>query len=227
MRKIQIAVFFSLLLLPLVAFGQDDWRDRQPPRGYDHRRVIDDSFDVTPFLGYRYGGTLYADQANLFNRDVDVASAPNFGVAFDIPIQNTGLKIELSVDNQETNFSNGSSNLFGNNQNLGDFGVTYWQAGLLIPFATSRNARPYFTIAGGVANLRPDQANANSSNRFAASAGIGVKVPLNRNVSLRVEEKGFFTSTTNNNNDCTGCTLIDSNRNFFQGETNVGVGFSF
>src|SRR5580765_7889674 len=55
MRKL-----FLLLLLVLVTpslFAQD-WRDR---RGDRSDRYRDNAFELTPFAGYRWGGTLYSN----------------------------------------------------------------------------------------------------------------------------------------------------------------------
>src|SRR5947208_2013775 len=118
MRK---AVFVFLLLSASSLFAQD-WRGRR------YERYRDDQVDLTPFLGYRYGGTLYADQSNL----------------------------------------------------------------------------------------------------FAASAAIGVKVPLQRNLAIRVEERGFYTSMSNYDNRCRACYYnYDYNHDLVQGETNVGLDFKF
>jgi len=78
MRKVLFV--FALLLIPASLFAQD-WR-----RGYRNRPYADNFFELSPFLGYRYGGTIYADQTALFNQDVAVDSAANFGVNFAIPV---------------------------------------------------------------------------------------------------------------------------------------------
>ena len=216
MRK---ALFVLLLvLLPASSLLAQPWRNRR----YEPYR--DNQIDLTPFIGYRYGGTIYADQSRLFTQNVDVQSSMNYGVNLGIPINPYGLKGELMVDRQDTNFTNGGG-LFSPNANLGDFHVTYYQAGVLIPFSESRTATPYVAITGGVANLDPDIQGVSASNRFAASAAIGVKVPLQRNLAIRVEERGFYTALSNYNN-CRNC-YYNYNHDLYQGETNVGLDFKF
>lgn len=223
MRK---SLFVAVLLfVPLLAFGQDDsWRDRPASRDRYNNRGADNTFDLTPFVGYRYGGTLYADQSNLFRTDVDVASSANFGLNVGIPIANGGMKLELMVDHQSTHLTR-DSGLFSSGGNFGDMGITYYQAGLLLPFAQSRTVTPFVVFSAGVANLDPQINGVSSSNRFAASAGIGVKVPINRSVDIRVEARGFFTSTDNRDDTCSRCG--DASRDLYQGETNFGFGFKF
>jgi len=217
MRKLLFV--FALLLIPASLFAQD-WR-----RGYRNRPYADNFFELSPFVGYRYGGTIYADQTALFNQDVAVNSAANFGVNFAIPVSN-GWKVELMVDRQNTQFSGGGNGLFVPNNSLGNFDITYFQGGLQIPFAVTRSATPYFAVSAGVANLDPRVSGATSSTRFAASAGIGVKVPINRNVGIKIEERGFFTALSNYGDNCRSC-YYTYNHDLYQGETNFGVFFRF
>jgi len=185
-------------------------------------------FDITPFGGYTYGGTLYADQSILFRNDVSIAGAGNFGVDFGIPISNTGMKVELMVNRQNTNFTTNSNTLFSPGGNLGNFAVTYFHGGLLLPFAQTRTTTPYVIVSAGVTNLKPDRPGVSADNRFSASAGVGVKVPISRNVNFRIEERGYFTSLSNNSgNSCSSCAFYNYNHDLYQGETNVGIGFSF
>lgn len=221
MRKLLLVV--AILLIPAsTLLAQDEpWRNRPSRYG---RGTADNFFELMPFVGYRYGGTLYADQSKLFNRNVDVESAGNFGANFAIPVVN-GMKVELLFDRQNTHFTNGGG-LFAPNDRLGGFDITYFQGGLVIPFAVSRQATPYFAIGAGIANLDPRVNGASSDTRFAANAGIGVKVPLGRNLGLRLEERGYFTSMGNHNDNCRVCNY-NYNHDLYQGETNLGVFFRF
>jgi opacity protein-like surface antigen len=222
MRKLLLVV--AILMIPVSSLlAQDEpWRNRPGRYG---RYTGDNFFELMPFVGYRYGGTIFADQTNLFNHDVTVESAANFGANFAIPVAN-GLKVELLVDRQNTHFTNGAGGLFAPNDRLGAFDITYFQGGLLVPFAVSRQATPYFVVGAGIANLDPRVSGASSDTRFSANAGIGVKVPLSRNVGIRLEERGYFTSMSNSNNNCRAC-YYNYNHDLYQGETNVGVFFRF
>ncbi len=218
MRKAAFLLF--LLLLPTSLFAQytrGRGRYRDTPR--------DNAVELTPFLGYRYGGTLYADQSDLFRDDVDLKSSADVGAFLGLPLGDTGMKIELLVSHQQTELEPGGG-LFNPNNPVGDIDVTYYQAGVLVPFARSRNATPFVSIAAGIANLDPKFGGVDSENRFSASAGIGVKVPFSPNIGLRLEARGYYTSTSNYDN-CTVCRYYDTNRDLYQGETNLGLVISF
>jgi hypothetical protein len=214
-----------VLLVPVSLLAQDDsWRNRRGDRR--DRYFNQNMFEFTPFGGYRYGGTIFADQTQLFGgQDVKVASGVNYGLNFAIPI-GTDWKVELMANRQDTHFTTGGG-LFSPNDRLGKFHITYFHGGLQIPFAVSRAATPFAIISAGVANLDPEIRNASADNRFSASAGIGVKVPFNRNVGLRIEARGYYTNLNyNSSSSCSYCSYT-YNRDLYQGETNVGLFISF
>lgn len=223
MRK---AVFLVvLLLLPTSLFaqyGRGRGRDRDRDRYRDTPSMH--AFELTPFAGYRYGGTIFADQTFLFGEDVDLASSASLGVNFGIPLGDTPMKLELMASHQSTHLQSGGG-LFAPDDRIADIDVTYYHAGLQIPFATSRNAAPFLVVSAGVADLDPQIAGVSAENRFSASAGVGVKVPLHRNLGLRFEARGFFTSL-NDDRGCSRCGY-DNSRDLYQGETSLGLTFSF
>jgi hypothetical protein len=222
MRK--LCLILILIAIPTSLFAQDDpdWRNRRAERDR-YARNTENAFELTPMIGYRYGGTLYADQANLFRTDVEVASHMNYGANFGIPIVG-GLKVELMVNRQDTHFTRGSG-LFTPNDNLGNFHITYFHGGLQIPFNVSRNVTPYIVVSAGIANLDPELANVSPDNKFSASGGVGVKVPIGRNAGIRLEARGYFTALDDQDR-CSQC-FYTRDHNLYQGETNLGLYLRF
>ncbi|HEX6101070.1 MAG TPA: outer membrane beta-barrel protein [Thermoanaerobaculia bacterium] len=225
MRKAVLAVLLLLTALPMLAQDRDDdWRRRRPD--YDDRRYSprDSAFELTPFIGYRWGGTIFADQTFIFGQDVDVEPSPNFGVNFAIPLGDTGMKLELMANRQSSELSTGGG-LFEPEDEVADIDVTYLHGGLQIPFARSRNATPYVIVSAGLANLDPQLTGVDAEQRFSASAGIGVKVPMSRSLSFRFEGRGYYTALEEDD-ECTVCDYF-YNQDFYQGEVNAGLVFSF
>jgi opacity protein-like surface antigen len=220
MRKYLFLVL--LILIPTTAFAQrgprdDDWRNRRyAPRN--------NAFELTPFVGYRWGGTIFADQTFIFGEDVDVASSANFGVNLGIPLGDSGMKLELMANRQASELET-EGGLFEPENEVADIDVTYLHAGLQFPFAQSRNATPYFIVSAGLANLDPQITGISAENRFSASAGVGVKLPISNNLGLRLEGRGYFTALEEED-DCTVCDYF-YNEDFYQGEVNLGLVFSF
>ena len=103
---------------------------------------------------------------------------------------------------------------------------SYYHAGLLMPFNQSRSATPFVIVSAGMTNLDPKMSGVSSSNKFSASAGVGVKVPINPSLSLRGEIRGYFTAV-GNNSGCNRCSYGYNDSNFYQGEANLGLTFRF
>ncbi len=224
MRKVCLIAVLVLVAAPSL-FAQP-WRDGGRDRNY--RRNQDNRFELTPFIGYTNGGTIFTDNTNLFNQDVQASSSANFGANFGIPLGYTNMKLELMVNRQDTNLTAGGGGLFEPDNRVANFHVTYYHGGLLIPFNESRNATPFVVVSAGVGNLQPDIEGVSSSNRFSASAGVGVKVPVSPNFGIRLEGRGFFTSLGNgsNSNNCRYCN-DNSGHDFYQGQVNLGFAISF
>src|SRR5215213_6626237 len=216
-----ILTFSSTVFAQSIDRNRDGWRDRDR----DRYRRADTTFEFTPFGGYTWGGTLYGDTTG-FRDDFDVASSGNFGAILGIPLGFNDVKLELMANRQNTHLQLGGG-LFDPNDRVSDFGVSYYQAGLQIPIARSYGAVPFIVLTAGVANLDINQPGLSQETRFAGSAGVGVKVPVNRNVGFRVEARGFFTSLDDDRGDnCFRCNS-DFGRDLYQGETNVGLVISF
>ena len=220
------AVLMVLLLASTTAvFAQDRGRDEEwrRRRAYDDTPRLD-AVELSVFAGYRWGGTVFADNSFVFREDLQVEASPSFGADIAIPIGRSGLKLTLMASRQSSELGTGGG-LFEPDNDVADFDVTYFHGGVQIPFARSRNAVPYALVSAGIANLDPQIPGLSDETRFSASAGVGVKVPLGRALSLRFEGRGFYTSLEDNT-DCSFCDyFID--QNFYQGEVNAGLSISF
>lgn len=223
MRKYTI-LFFLLTLIPTAVFAQDDWRRRRGDDDRDRDRYRRETFELSPFIGYRWGGTIFADQSFVFDQDVDVASNPNFGINFAFPLGDSGMKLELMANRQSSELES-ESGLFEPDDEIADIDVTYLHAGLQFPFARSRNATPYVVVSAGLANLDPQVSGVSAENRFSASAGVGVKLPMSDALSIKLEGRGYYTALEEDN-DCAFCDYF-YNQDFYQGEVNLGLIFSF
>lgn len=222
MRKFLVLVV--LLLIPASLFAQD-WRNRRAPRDrYGYGFGLDNKFELTPFAGYTWGGTIYADQTNVFNQDVNAESSANIGVDFAIPLRQ-GFKIELMAAHQSADLTTGNGGLFTPNNRVASMDINYYQAGLQIPFNTGHNVYPFVIVTAGVANLSPNISGVASATRFAMSAGGGVKVPINPNMGIRFDIRGYVTQL-GNDNVCDRCSY-GYNNTFYQGQANLGVFFAF
>jgi opacity protein-like surface antigen len=215
MRK--YSLLFLLLLLSTTSLFAQDWRRSR-------RTPYEDRFELTPFVGYRWGGTIFADQTFVFTQDLDVKNSANFGINLGIPLGESGMKLELMANHQSSELET-DRGLFQPTNGIADIDITYLHAGLQIPFARSRNLTPYVVASAGIANLDPQLGGVSDETRFSASAGIGIKAPISNNVSFRFEGRGYYTALEDQS-DCRICDYY-YNRDFYQGEVNLGLVFSF
>jgi hypothetical protein len=229
----RLALVLVLLVVPtlLIAQDRDDrWREGDRDRDRYGRRYDAprrNTFEITPFAAYRWGGTLFEDRTGLFGQDVDVASSAALGLNFGIPIGDTPLKLELMINRQDTYLTSGGG-LFEPDTRIADFDITQYHAGLQIPFGDAYAAQPFVVFSAGVANLDPQVAGVSPENRFSASAGVGLKVPINRNVALRVETRGYFTSLGTDEDDDCGFRCDDEfGHDLYQGEVSLGLSIGF
>ncbi|HEY0788071.1 MAG TPA: hypothetical protein VGE86_05465, partial [Thermoanaerobaculia bacterium] len=80
MRKAALIVALLLLPLPLLA---------QP------------TVDLTPFIGYRWGGTIDDEASNVFGSDLAVADSGSYGAILGLGLS-PNFQIELSASRQES-----------------------------------------------------------------------------------------------------------------------------
>jgi hypothetical protein len=220
MRKLLLAVVLLLAPLSLFAQSYDDDRARSWAQS-------DPTVEINPFFGLRWGGTLLGEDTGLYE-DVDIDNSEDYGINVAFPLGRTPLKLELMVNRQSSELVSGRG-LFDPQGAIADIDVTYYHAGVLIPFGTSPTVTPYGIISAGVTNLDPQINGLTDENRFSASAGFGLKVPFTRNFGVRVEARGYWTAIGREDryyDDCYYCEDY-SYRNLSQGEANAGVYLKF
>ena len=93
--------------------------------------------------------------------------------------------------------------------------------------------KPYAVGGLGVTRLTPDQVG-NTDTRFSVSLGLGLRWPVTRHFSVRLEGKGLVTFLSDNTSvfcrsGQTGllCNIRGDGRAFIQGEFLAGAAFAF
>jgi len=148
--------------------------------------------ELTPMLGYRWGGEIQAEDTALFSTDVEVNAGESFGLVINVPITRY-FQLELMADRQDAEL--GEDLLFAPDFQGGEIGLTYYHVGALWQFHTGRFS-PFVVSSIGVTSLDPDLPGARSDTRFSASLGGGVKLRVNEYLGFRLEARGFWTDTS-------------------------------
>jgi len=188
------------------------------------------AIEITPTIGYRWGGTIKADDNSLLDFDAEVDDGVSYGFMVDFPVTRH-FQIELLADRQQTSLGRGG--LFEPREFGFDLDITYYQIGGLFQWTPGRT-RPYLVFGVGVADIDPDVPGVGGDTRASASIGGGIKVLLNEHVAFRLELRGFWADTDdwdwedrhdhwdNCDDDC-----WHGNDDLAQGEVKVGVSFNF
>lgn len=180
--------------------------------------------ELTVFGGYRFGGEL--DLTNP-EETVDVADHSTFAVALDVAASDHS-QYELFYSRQATRLKHSAS--------IGPMPlkIEYLQVGGTLMSGWSGPINPYLVGTAGVTRMTPDAPNTDANTDFSLSLGGGVRVPVNRHLSLRLEGRGYMTFVdTNAAFHCasgpngSACRVLASGSSMLQFELLAGVAFSF
>lgn len=187
------------------------------------------AIEITPTVGFRWGGEIRAEDTTTLDRDVDLEEGHSLGLVVNIPVSKH-LQVELLADHQRTGL--GSSVLFGPTEREFDLDITYYHVGALYQWKT-RSVTPFIVGSIGIADLDPRDDFNSSTRRFSTSFGGGVKVPISSHLAVRFEGRGFWTDIGDtrfgNDDDHHGRCRDDDDcsSGLVQGQVRLGVTVSF
>lgn len=185
--------------------------------------------EITPTVGFRWGGEIRAEDTTTLDRDADLEEGHSLGLVIDIPVTEH-LQIELLADHQRTGLDSGT--LFGPSDRQFDLDIDYYHVGALYQWTTTR-VKPFVVGSMGIANLDPRDGFNSSTRRFSGSLGGGVKIPLSANIGVRFEGRAFWTDTGDTSFDDDeddhhhGCHDDECSSGLFQAQARLGVTVSF
>ncbi|MGH8140438.1 MAG: outer membrane protein [Steroidobacteraceae bacterium] len=192
-------------------------------------------YEVTPFLGFDIGGSFRLDEADGTGirgsaadarRNVNLDDRASFALALDLRADDAA--------QYELFYAREGSTLHGNPAFSGaDIVVEYLHLGGLVLLDDEAWLKPYVDGGVGITRFSP-QAPGNADTRFSASAGLGLRVPVSRHFSLRLEARGFVTLVNADSaifcqSDQSGllCRIRGRGQTFFQGQVLAGAAFMF
>ena len=181
--------------------------------------AAESELEFTPFVGYRFGGTL-DDERN--DRRWDFEEASDWGFTLSQPASET-TRYEFLYSHQDTSLADTTdpSNAF-------DLDVHYFHMGGTVDVYQDRFT-PYFSGGLGMTYMHPGQAGYENKTRFSLSVGGGLKWYPTERLGIRFEMRGYSTLVNSNSSlFCdSGCELQISGDAFPQFETNLGLIFRF
>lgn len=169
-RILFFILIFALGLLPTLAQQSATWN----------------KFEITPFVGYHFGGKISVRDGNLTFKD-----NIGYGVIADISVR-PGMQVEILYSHQpsELRLKNYAT---GVQESLFDASIDYWQIGGLAEFFKGGMAKPFGVMTLGVTHLNPKEVGYSSEVRFSFGLGGGAKIQPSQHIGFRLDGRLYFT----------------------------------
>jgi len=183
-------------------------------------------FELTPFGGYRFGGSFELEESS---DSYDFEDSTSYGLIVNFPhTANTAFEILYSKQSTEAEFSGVNTN-----DPLIDVDLQMLQIGGTYQFEGS-SVVPYLAATLGATHARASSSGSESDTFWSGSIGLGVMISPHSRVGLRLEARAYGTFT-NSSTDLlceTGpaggaCTIRMKGDLLSQIETFAGVVFRF
>ena len=176
-------------------------------------------FEVSPFFGYRFGGSFHASNGE----ETALQDSRAYGLSFDYAPYASDIKLELFWSRQDSGLElTGAGGLNHLDMKVDEFmlgGVYEHNWGRLYETVT---------VLVGATVFSPESAESDA--RFGFSIGVGVKYFVLKNLALRADLRGYGTVVESNTAFISsgGVTLIYfSGSSIWQGEVSAGLSLTF
>lgn len=179
---------------------------------------------MTPFLGYRFGGTFTLSGTETH---VDVDNHASYALALDLSPDNQVTQYELFYSRQ-------SSSLGRQSPLPADVVVEYLHIGGTADLLDSSASRlqPYAIGSLGATRFTPSLGSHKTD--FSASFGVGMRAAVTRHFAVRLEARGFVTVLSASTavfcrSDQTGglCQIQGRGSSFIQADILAGASYVF
>jgi opacity protein-like surface antigen len=188
-------------------------------------------FEVGAFGGlaagghFRLQGAAATAGASSIGGTVSLVDHPALALTLDLGADDSSQQYELFYSREDTGLRSSSG------IRLADVTVEYLHLGGTVLFPDSASIKPYIAGGLGVTRFTPSEGGSTDA-RFSMSLGLGLRWPLTRRFSFRLEARGFVSVVDSDTASlcATGqnglsCGIHGSGHAFVQGEFLAGVVF--
>jgi hypothetical protein len=188
-------------------------------------------FEITPFAGYQWGGSLETDVSNALPAgELQLPGSFAWGGILSFRTS-PGSAVELTYLRQDTDieFDRATG---GATTTLDEFAVNYVQLGGLYEFLTDQQFRPFLTGALGIGIFDPKNEELGSDTRFSWTVGTGAKYMFKSGrVGIRADLRLWITPFPSGDYatwcDFYGCFVAEGTEWVTQGTASGGLIFGF
>ncbi len=190
-------------------------------------------WEITPFGGYRWGGTLddgIQPVEPTVTIDLTFDNAPNYGLILGFFVK-PNIEIEAFVDQQQTTLKAVRS-VDNQEETLFDATITYYQLGLLMLLMSPDDPlQPFFSFSLGRAQIAPTD-NSKSEGFNAIGLALGVRYFFTDHIGIRGQSRMMSTVITDDkqyfcNDDTGNCVELPANTWMTQIDLSFGVIIAF
>jgi hypothetical protein len=192
------------------------------------------TWEISGFGGGYFGGTLYAGTNALFNHDVNIGSAPAYGVRLGYNF-NRVFGLEAAWSQAKPDITGpGSDQLFGQSVKLGTLTSNVYDASLIFNMARGR-VIPYLALGAGAMTFGANVPGSpgTTDTRFVGSFGGGVKMWVTPKLAIRIDGRyrSAYISSGNQyyyGDGChDGCYYYYGSNWYGSGEVTGGLTYAF
>lgn len=183
-------------------------------------------FELTPYAGYRMGGS-FTDEADNLDFDIEDSAAQGFVVNGRV---RSNAQWEVLYGRQATDID--TLGLFSDDSLL-DFDIEYMHFGGTYLF-DGDSVRPFVALTLGVTHADPGDSTFGSENFFSASLGGGWHLAAKNRLGVRLELRAFTTFIDSNSRlfcesgaDGGACLILIDSNTLTQWEARAGLTLRF
>jgi hypothetical protein len=185
-------------------------------------------FEVTPFVGYRFGGEFDVQGADgEAERSIDLDDDTSFGLDIGLYRDNNSF-YELLYSRQESGVDSSDAALRGL-----DVTTEYLHFGGTLLFDQDTWYRPYLSMTIGATRLDPS-GGYDDETKFSASLGGGFRFPINERIAATLGARAYVTFVGSDTelfcvsiDGASSCLFKSSGSTYFQAEAQLGLAVRF
>lgn len=198
MKRILISGLFTFLVLAVAT------------------RTEAQQIEITPFVGYQFGGELEEVDNDPVTRDLD--QSPTWGLMADFSVTSLD-QVEVYYSRQGTDLDRGTDSAVG-------VTIDHFQIGAIHQYAPNRPIHPYIGISLGASKF---VVAGESDTRFSGSLSAGVKMVVSDHLGFRFDGRVFGISTGSSPITCSDelCIGYPDTSIIWQYTINAGVMIHF
>lgn len=181
------------------------------------------NFEITPMVGYRFGGDFNTSQDKVHNK-IELQEEASYSL-LTAWTYDRNRQAEFLISHYSTDFSESADFPISNTA----LSITYAHLGGNVPI--SDGPVPFYVSGGlGLAHFSPSDDQLGTETKFSMNVGLASKIDITEHIGFRVEGRiygTFFNSDSAVFCDANNCSVYVSSEMWFQSEVNAGITFSF